>query len=364
MNDETRRDSGPLPIAMRWDKDRTERLLGRVHARIDRERRLRRSLLVGVPVAVIALVVAFGLRHDGPRDMAAAAGPAGSPAATRVVMIGDGSRVELRDAESTIRVRPGGPSVVRVDLESGAGRFHVVRDPKRTFEVIAGSVTVAVVGTEFVVELRGDRAWVQVDSGTVRVSWPDDSQELSIGQSGLFPPAVAGLELIAPSGVADAGGGTVASPVLQAYRNSVGRRDYREAYSVLSRHPGVVGDSIDDLLTAADVARLSGHGAEAVPYLERVEAANPRDGRAPLAAFTLGRTLLGLGRAREAEQTFARVRARWPKSPLAEDALVRQVEAAARSGDSDAARRLAQHYDQAYPEGRRRSEARRYAGLE
>jgi hypothetical protein len=359
MTDETRRDAGSLPIAVRWDGARTERLLGRVHARIERKRRLRRGLVAAVPVAAVALVVVFGIRHRDRTDTAGAPRLAGQEA-TRIVMLSDGSRVELRDAQTKIRVRPDVSPAVRVDLQSGAGRFFVVRDPGRMFEVIAGSVTVAVVGTEFDVELRGERTWVSVHSGTVRVSWPADSRLLSVAESGLFPPEPAAAEPIAPQ----AGAGVGASPAAQAYKSSVGRRDYGEAYAVLSHHPGIVGDTVDDLLTAADVARLSGHGAEAVPYLERVEAAHPHDGRAPLAAFTLGRTLMGLGRAREAEQAFARVRSRWPQSPLAEDALVRQIEAAARSGDLDRARKLADEYDHAYPQGRRRSEARRHAGLE
>jgi len=74
--------------------------------------------------------------------------------------------------------------------------------------------------------------------------------------------------------------------------------------------------------------------------------------------------LSGLGRAREAMNTFARVRSTWPTSPFAEDALVRQTEAAAKLGDRAAAARLAEQYDREYPKGRRRAEVRRYAGLE
>ena len=83
-----------------------------------------------------------------------------------------------------------------------------------------------------------------------------------------------------------------------------------------------------------------------------------------MAAFTLGRTLSGLGRTREAMTTFGRVHTDWPSSPLAEDALVRQAEAASEIGDAAAARRLAAQYDRDHPNGRRRAEVRRHAGLE
>jgi transmembrane sensor len=356
MIDGTRK---PLPIGLSWDPSRTERLLGRVHATIDRRRRGRAVLLFTVPVAACALIAVLALRSRDRSDGGTPDRAAVDRAPTRLVMLADGSRVELKNGESRIRLRPGAPSVTRVELQNGGGTFSVTRVPGRTFEVIAGPVTVAVIGTEFDVELRGERTWVQVRRGTVRVSWADGGEVLAVGQSGLFPPPPEAAEPAVSSG--PAGGGISA---VQAYRASVGRRDYGEAYAVLSRHPALVGDSVEELLTAADVARLSGHGAEAVPYLERVERAHPHDGRAAFAVFTLGRTLLGLGRGGEAARAFARVRSHWPDSPLVEDALVRETEAAARSGDLSRARTLAGEYDAAYPNGRRRSEVRRHAGLE
>jgi outer membrane protein assembly factor BamD (BamD/ComL family) len=61
---------------------------------------------------------------------------------------------------------------------------------------------------------------------------------------------------------------------------------------------------------------------------------------------------------------FARVRSQWPNSPLGEDALLRQAEAASKLGDSASLARIAAQYDRDYPNGRRRAEVRRYAQLE
>ena len=133
---------------------------------------------------------------------------------------------------------------------------------------------------------------------------------------------------------------------------------------MLARNPALAGDTVQELLVAADVSRLSDHPAEAVPYLQRILREHPRDERAPMAAFTLGRTLSGLGRTREAMTMFGSVHSAWPRSPLAEDALVRQAEAASEIGDNDTARRLAAQYDRDHPNGRRRAEVRRHAGLE
>ena len=83
---------------------------------------------------------------------------------------------------------------------------------------------------------------------------------------------------------------------------------------MLARNPTLAGDTVEDLLVAADVARLSDHPSEALPYLQRILREHPRDERAPMAAFTLGRTLSGLGRTQEAMNMFGRVRTSWPKS--------------------------------------------------
>jgi len=58
------------------------------------------------------------------------------------------------------------------------------------------------------------------------------------------------------------------------------------------------------------------------------------------------------------------VRSDWPGNPLAEDALVRQTEAAGTLGEMATARRLAGEYERDYPDGQRRAEVRRHARLE
>jgi TolA-binding protein len=217
---------------------------------------------------------------------------------------------------------------------------------------------------------------VAVERGKVRVSWGEtaDAVLLTAGESGLFPrpsaPApseqraalpeqdpVAAANAKEPSARAE-------QAATQTYRSRVESHDYRGAYAVLDQNPAVAGDTVKDLLLAADVARLSNHPAAAVPYLQRIIHDHPRDERAPMAAFTLGRTLSGLGRTREAMNMFARVQSAWPHSALAEDALLRQAEAASELGDASAARRIAEQYDKSYPNGRRRAEVRRYARLE
>ena len=359
-------------LRLGWDEGRTERLLASVHTRITRRKRVVRAAMASTALAsalgVAVLVVRAG-HVPATRSAANGATAAASvvpPAAVSqsAIHLGDGSTIDLDPATSEVRVVEESDTRVRVEVVRGASRYDVAPKPQRAFEVRSGAVTVTVVGTEFVVERRGETTRVEVTRGKVRVSWGDEEAFLAAGESGTFPRGSAtGVEESAAREEVDpkAARGPQAT---QMYRSRVARRDYRGAYAVLARNPALAGDSVEELLVAADVARLSDHPSEAVPYLQRIIREHPRDERAPLAAFTLGRTLSGLGRTEEAMNMFGRVHGSWPKSPLAEDALLRQAEAAAQVGNLGAARRIAEQYDRDYPNGRRRAEVRRFARLE
>src|SRR5262249_52762893 len=133
----------------------------------------------------------------------------------------------------------------------------------------------------------------------------DRQRELGVGERGTFPPDEGdGAE----NDVADAGAAASTAPSWHALAKA---GDYDKAYEALhiaGEH--TVRDVPDELLLAADVARLSGHAAQAVDPLRRVARDHRGDPRAALAAFTLGRVLLdSLGRPREAADAFADVRA-------------------------------------------------------
>jgi len=155
-----------------------------------------------------------------------------------------------------------------------------------------------------------------------------------------------------------------ARTVSSSWRPLAERGQYEEARRALRKAgPGAVRNETPDLLLAADAARLSGHPAEAVPFLERVLHGHTRDPRSGLAAFTLGRVLLDeLGRPNEAADAFARARSFG--GPLAEDALAREVEAASRAGDVTRSRELALAYQRLYPNGRRTKAVTRFGGLD
>lgn len=362
-------------LRLGWDEGRTERLLSQVKTRLHRRARRRRAVVASAALTAAAcgaLVVwraPLGGRDAPVAPAALRATPADSSssgAGTGSIRLGEGSEVRLDPATSEVRLVEERPERVRLEAIRGRARYSVVPRAGRTFEVRAGLVTVAVVGTEFVVERRGERAWVAVSRGKVRVAWGDAGEHafVAAGESGLFPAAGTTAEGERPGAPAGAAGEEVAAapaPPSRAYRSRIGHHDYRAAYTILARHPGLAGDTVEELLLAADVARLSAHPAEAVPYLQRILRDHPRDERAHQAAFTLGRTLTSLGRTREAMDMFARVRRDWPGNPLVEDALVRQAQAAAKLGDGATARRLAEEYERDYPRGRRSAELRGHA---
>jgi TolA-binding protein len=118
-----------------------------------------------------------------------------------------------------------------------------------------------------------------------------------------------------------------------------------------------VAQSAEDLLLAADAARLSHHPHQARRWLELLLQRYPNDSRVPVASFTLGRLLADqLGNPRLAARAFQRVAQ--SGGALAPDALAREAEAWAAAGAHDAARGCAKRYLERYPNGEHASAMR------
>jgi transmembrane sensor len=142
----------------------------------------------------------------------------------------------------------------------------------------------------------------------------------------------------------------------RSWRDLARHGRHGEAFAVLGAD-GLARESkrlgVNDLLALADVARLSGHPAEAVAPLERILTDFASDAQASLAAFALGRLELdSLGRAQAAAAALNKALALGIPRSLREDVRARLVEAYARGGDPSAARRAAAAYFEEYPHGR------------
>ncbi|MCA9535902.1 MAG: FecR domain-containing protein, partial [Myxococcales bacterium] len=298
------------------------------------------------------------------------------------------------------------PQRAGLELMGGAARFDVVPRPSRSFEVRVGSVLVSVLGTRFDVRRQPRHVLVHVQRGRVRVQWLGGERILTASQSGLFPleldgMATAGtpqvdeavsaealegtgedaaealdgapdafdldftleeleLEAAEASAVRDAAGGERGpQPGPRDWRSMARAGRYDDAYEAAR---GVtVGNSMSDLMLAADTARLTGHLAEAVTHLERALQLHPGDRRAHLAAFTLGRVQLQQGQPQRAARAFARAQQLDRGGVMTEAALAREVQALARAGQRDAASRRARVYLQRFPSGRHAGSVRAYA---
>jgi transmembrane sensor len=342
-----------------------ERLV-RGAAELRQRRRSRRSLARGLALGAassIVLVLVLRMSNAG-KLLPQASGPgqptvlaplvtSGTrtpvpPRAPEVLTLRDESRAIALEQATNLSIETDAPERVRLRLERGRARFEVTHRPSRAFSVRAGSVTVSVIGTTFGVEVVADRVGVSVEKGMVEVDWGVGQRRLVAGEGGWFPPLVTS--------------GNTEAEVARTPDRTTGKPHSAARAGDSER---ATDESAQALLAEVDVARSQGKPDRAVQLLRRILHEHPRDPRAPLAAFTLGRVLLNeLGRPREAAAAFHQVRERAPASQFAEDALAREVEAWSAAGEPARARALAALYLERYPSGRHALRIKALAGLE
>lgn len=378
-------------VAPTWTPEREQRLRSQLETKRVAGVRRRRAAVVAFAAVLAGALAVIGARYWVPgADRTAALWPGTPPAAAPLVRFEDGTVATSVGADARLTPVEVRPEAVAVRLESGGARFSVAPNPERVFRVMARDVTVTVLGTVFSVTIEKSDVRVTVERGRVRVAWPSGERVLTAGQDTVVtaelapapaapPPVVSGEEPAAPEepkavepALPEAHPAALEHAVRgqpapsPSWRTLAEEGNYARAFTALAAEgPSAVRDDPEDLLLAADVARLGGHPEKALGRLERILSAHASDSRAPLAAFTLGRTLLEqLGRPREAAQAFATAQRLAPKGTLAQDALAREVESWSRAGDAAVARDRAQRYAEHYPKGRRLQAVRRLGGLD
>jgi transmembrane sensor len=342
------------------------------------------ALAVAIAVAILAwwprpTLEPLRLRGGHPLDTLVVT----QDAPTKVALAG-GSEMVLRPGTSLRTLANDGRSVALL-LDRGSVEIDVVPGGPRRWVLELGLATVEVVGTHFVVEREPDSARVSVERGAVLVRSEhiqDRVRRLGPGEDlridAPFGPAPDGAPVVSatplPSAAASPNDPAIAAPSasvhspphVEGWRELAARKSYREAYDSLG--PAGLGArarsaSVDDLLTLADIARLSGHPADAVPPLTRIVQEHGGDRRAAMAAFTLGNVELdSLGRASSAAGWFSRALSLGLPSSLQEDAMARTVEAHARSGNPTAAGEARERYISRFPGGPHRGAVERWAG--
>ncbi|RMH43648.1 MAG: hypothetical protein D6689_04690 [Deltaproteobacteria bacterium] len=312
-----------------------------------RVRRRRRAVARTIGAAACAAAVAMAAyrlapSRRAPEPVARRAEPAPPPVVTplapepsptveSLATLGDGTVVQAGSDGAAVEVVRDAGDRAEVRVVAGKAVFHAPRRPQRPLQVVSGDVRIAVYAAEFSVARYDGATEVWAGDGVLEVEWRGQRTQVRAGDTARFPP---------PDAV-DAPPARAAAPPRE--------RSPRER--------------VADLLREADRARAGRRSRAAVDPLAAVVRDYPRDPRAPLAAFTLGRVWLDeLGDPREAAHAFARARALAPDGPLAEDALAREAEAWARAGEAARARDRARDYLRRYPNGHRVREMRRIAG--
>lgn len=305
-----------------------------------------------------------------------------APDTSHDIVLDEGSRLSLSPGTKLLPTLNTGHAL-SFTMAPGKATFDVTPNGPRTWTIEAGLATVTVLGTRFVVLREEHRVRVEVERGHVRVAGlrvPKGSVELVAGQwveiedgSSAMPPSNAPLPPPGPSASAwsipSAPSSALAPPASPStpshavlapepeWHPLAKKGDYGAAYEALGKE-GVARETkrataASELLQVADVARLSGHPADAVAPLERLLVDHAGDPSAPQAAFTLGKIQLdALGNARAAAVAFEKAIALGLPGALREDAFFRRVEAYAKAGDSARAHTARAEYDSAFPDGR------------
>ena len=370
-------------------------MLERVRRKVarSRHRSMRQSRLsIGVAVAAAALLAAvwWQTRDVGPVKLASGErlDTLRSTATLGAFALDDGSELRLTDHTRLEAIRNDDREVLLV-MSEGHGEFRIQPGGPRRWRIDAGLATIDVVGTRFHVYRQSRSLRVTVQAGVVRVHGPRvdggvqrleagdeygldvDSPELAEPEPGEVEPSTD--EATTPSSTAREGevaehSSERASVSSDSWRRLAQQGEHRRAYQLLGAG-GIARQSteasVDELFELADVARLSGHPAQAVPPLRRLVneysvQSSARSGthsraavsRAAVAAFSLGRIYADvLAQPADAAQAFERaVTIGCPRS-LDEQARARWVQALLASGQHRNAQRRAAEYLEHYPNG-------------
>ncbi len=334
----------------------------------------RRAVWLVVPVAAAACAGVLVALSPSPERAAAPAAPAPEPITTRsadlsriteAVRLEDGSRV-VPSRQAALEVIESSRSRLGMRLDRGSARFEVEPGGSRRWTIDCGLAMVTVVGTIFEVERSEDRVRVAVERGVVRVDDRVSHRQVLLRAGDVVvieraPPVAAAPEPVTPLPEPAA-----RRPAVDPSWSSLAHDgEYHRAFALLGRDGlsrEVRRAGPEELLALADVARLSGHPAEAVAPLERLLESHPSDGNAGLAAFTLGVLHMDqLGDPAAASRALERALSLGLPPSLQEDALGRLAIAHGRSGDSEGAARDATRYLERFPDGARRRQVGRWA---
>lgn len=310
------------------DGPRLDESWSAIQGRLDERAAPRRRFRWGAVAVVVAAAAAVALWVSWPGQTPWVGTTLATADETAEVRLPEGSAVTAEPRTELVRILEGDREV-RLSLREGAASFDVVRNPDRLFAIEADDVEVRVVGTAFRVARVGDRVRVDVERGAVDVRRGDELVRLRAGEHWEGDAHVEEEPRAAAQ--------PVEIPVEEPSR---------------ARRRGPTGPSADELFADAAEARRSGDASEAAQLYARLVARFPRDDRAALASFELGRIRLDqLNDPSGAASAFRRALA-LGGGPFAQDARARLVEAYDATGNTAACERSKEAYLRRHPSGR------------
>lgn len=357
---------------------RVARLWGRVSERLEPPRPALRWVWAGALASAmgVALLVVHW-QTSQPKTAVSAWQGARMETSTDAlaVTLRDGSKLKL-DPNSRVAMGDETPSAVRLLLERGRVDCDVTHREGRSFMVIANGVEVHVVGTHFSVATEhGEgsvRVEVRVERGAVEVQSPGTPAEVTRVEAGrswsritktsaLPKPSASSEGTVEPAETAAApeaapGSDVTAEPSASAAANGEEPADARAASPSPSPSPSAKRTAdARELLEQASGLWREGRVREAAQAYQNLLSTYPRDPRAGLAAFELGRLRMDrLGDLAGAVRALERAVALAPGSSFREDALARLVTAYAGVHNQAGCERTRAQYLREFPAGVRK----------
>jgi transmembrane sensor len=350
---------------------RIDRLWSGIAARLPRSRPSRRWVWAGATVCALAAAILVA-RVVRPRpDLVASAWEGASletAAAALSVALVDGSRLTL-DPNSRVEVGDRTASAVRLVLARGRIGCDVTHRPHRSFVVVADGVEVHVVGTRFSVSTEHSggttRVEVRVERGVVEVRGTGSSDGIARVEAGRSWSQVTptgplpGVQGEAPSATpaerhvrALPTPETPRPPAPDTAPESGVARAIASPASSSSRARLVHVSDARELFEHARGLWRSGRIQNAADTYQTLLTTYPRDPRAGLAAFELGRLRMDrLGDVRGAVRALEQAVALAPGAELREDAMARLAAANAGAHDPNGCARVRDRYLNEYPTG-------------
>ncbi|MFK8000848.1 MAG: FecR domain-containing protein, partial [Polyangiales bacterium] len=275
---------------------------------------------------------------------------------------GEQARMELVDGSQIValphtqlRVAQDNETGTRIVLDHGSARFSIRHRQGLPFEVVSGNVSVRVVGTRFLVAADDGNVSVEVFEGSVQVGadaatelleegarWSNAAAEVSPLAANPANPANPAATSTAP----ELFPGTLGSepdPLPQGTQEPADAPETR-------RGPRPTAAL---LFAQAAEARRNGDQSEAAEAYESLLRFHPRDERAPITAFELGRLRMDhLGDLAGAQSAFQRALQLGLGPGFREDCMARRVEALHALGRVSQCEDARSAYATRFPRGR------------